>query len=158
MAIKKAYVELYALLEANKGKKVSAILKQVEELCQAKNSGGSEIGTTYLKNDKEETIAIFCYYFKKWMPVAKVDFGKKKGTASGYNTMCKEGVSNWTKQQRQAKKDNEALLVALSEGTMDVKDLEDARAQVELTRKYINKMEDTKHHYSTAEDVIKAIG
>jgi hypothetical protein len=71
------------------------------------------------------------------MPLSDVEFGKKASTASGYNTMCKEGVSFWTKQQRVAKQRNEALLTKLESGELEVKDLEAERAAIEGERKEI---------------------
>lgn len=152
--IKKAYIEVIALLEANKNKKVSTILEDVKALCEAKNSGGSEIGTTFLKDENEETIAIFCYYFKKWMPLSEVVFGKKANTASGYNTMCKEGVSNWTKQQRIAKNEKENLLNDLSEGTIQVEDLGTLKEAIEVGRKMIVESTQDMYHFETSDSVL----
>ena len=102
MNTKKAYIEIIKFLEANSNKKVSTILSEVKAMTQSKNSSNVE-GRTFYKDDEDNTIAIFCYYFKKWMRLDEVEFGLKANTASGYNTMCKVGVSNWTKQQRVAK-------------------------------------------------------
>lgn len=107
MAIKKAFVPLMELLEANKQKTVSSILSQVEEICSAKSAGGT---ATTVHKDKDGNIThIRCGYFKKWMPLSHVEFGAKAGSASGYNPMCKEGVANWTKAQRDFRKDKEDL-------------------------------------------------
>lgn len=154
MTIKKAYVEVIALLEANSNRKVSTILEEVKALCEAKNSGGSEIGKTFLKDENGETIAIFCYYFKKWMPLSDVEFGLKASTASGYNTMCKEGVSNWTKQQRKAKLAKEALLDRLTKGEIEVSDLDNEKASIEVERKAIVDDVDQHLHFETAADVL----
>lgn len=157
MNIKKNFVEIIAFLEANQDKKIKSILEEVKTLCSAKSSGGSEIGTTFLKDENDNTIAIFCYYFKKWMPLGQVEFGQKVNTASGYNTMCKEGVSNWTKQQRQASQEKENLLTQLSEGTITVEDLPRLQAEIEERRKVIVTPKDATYHFETAESVLAFI-
>lgn len=149
MNIKKAYVEIIALLEANSKKKVSTILEEAKLLCESKNAGGSELGSTFVKNDEGETIAIFCYYFKAWMSPSEVEFGHKANTASGYNTMCKEGVRNWTKQQRVAKTDKEKLLQLIADEELAVEDLAGELLTVETNRKLIQPAEEPLLHFST---------
>lgn len=153
MTIKKAYVELIAFLEANSNKKVSTILAEAKEMCEAKNSSMSDTGTTFLKDEDGEVTAIFCYYFKKWMPLCDVEFGAKKNTASGYNTMCKSGVSAWTKQQRVAKKAGEELLTKVGSGEIAVEDIKAEQAKIEETRKAIIDCEEI--NFDTSEEVLK---
>lgn len=129
--IKKAFVELVNLLEANKGKKVSTILPQVLELASAKVAS-----TTFHKVD-DEVVAIYCYYHKQWELIANIPYGLKASTASGYNTMCKEGTSQWTKQQRQAKQRKEALLDDVASGKLDAKMLGGELEAIEEQRKLI---------------------
>lgn len=157
MTIKKAYVELIAFLEANSNRKVSTILAEAKEMCEAKNSGGSETGSTFIKDANEETVAIFCYYFKKWMPLCDVEFGKKASTATGYNTMCKEGVSNWTKQQRKAKVANTELLDKVASGDIEVTDIAEHKANIEAERKSIVEFSEPTLQFDTAEDVLAYI-
>lgn len=137
MTIKKAYVELIAFLEENKTKKVSSIIEELRVMCEAKNASSSDTGTTFLKDDEGVVIAIYCYYHKCWEPLSHVEYGAKKGTASGYNTMCKEGVSCWTKQQRIAKQSKELLLDKLSSGELELIDLQHAQDEIEVKRKEI---------------------
>ena len=134
MKIKKAYVELIALLEANSNKKVSTILAEVKALCESKNASASDSGKTFLKNDEGEVIAIYCYYHKVWEPLIDVEYGTKKHSTTGLNTMCKAGVSSWTKQQRIAKQSKESLLGKLAIGELEVSDLESEMAKIEATR------------------------
>ena len=149
MATKKVFIELVKLLEENKDKKVSTILEQVYELTNAKTSSNVE-GRTFHKDEEGNTIAIYCYYFKKWMRLDEVEFGIKTNTASGYNTMCKIGVSNWTKQQRVAKQAKEQLLERLEKGELEVTNLKDEQAKIEAARGEIN-MEVIPTHYDTLE-------
>lgn len=143
MTIKKAYVELIQFLESNSAKKVSTILEEAKAMCEAKNSSGSDNGKTVLRDEEGNVVAIFCYYHKKWEPLCDVEYGAKKSTSSGYNTMCKEGVSNWTKQQRRAKVSKESLLEQLSEGTLDVNDLPQHQELIEDERTKVISREDT---------------
>ena len=48
--IKKQFVEVYELLEANSNKKVSTILPELVELMSRKTNGGTN-GHTYKKDD-----------------------------------------------------------------------------------------------------------
>jgi len=153
--IKKAYVGIAELLEANKNKKVSTILPQLMELMTAKSSGGSDIGKTFLKDDNGEVFAVYCYYHKQWELTSECEYGAKKGTASGLNTMCKEGVSRWTKQQRVAKKTESLLLSAVASGDIEVSDLTDKQAEIEEAKQVIVAREDAQG-YSTADETIKA--
>jgi len=137
-AIKKAYSEIVALLEANKDVKVSKIFDQVVELASAKTTRSE--GSTYVKDVEGNTVAILDYYFKKWMPLVgdkAVDFGQKLKTSTGYNTMCKEGVSAWTKQQREAKNASADLLKKVAAGEILPSDIAAHQAQIEEARKAI---------------------
>ena len=108
MTIKKVFVELHAFLEANADRKIKSILEEITILMSAKVAGSTGASNVH-KNEAGEVTHVLDYYFKTWMPVATVEFGAKASSASGLNTMCKEGVANWTKQQREFKKAKEAL-------------------------------------------------
>lgn len=150
--VKKAYVEIARILNENSNKKVSSILPELMELMTSKGSGGSDIGKTFLKDENGEVFAIYCYYHKKWELISECEYGQKKGTATNLNTMCKEGVSNWTKQQRIAKKAKEQLLAQLASGELSVEDLPNAQAEIEDNRDVIIPREDG-HGYDSAEEV-----
>ena len=143
MTIKKQYIEIVALLEANKNKKVSTVLADVLALCESKNGGD-----TFIKNDDGITIAIKCYYFKKWFWLDKTEFGVKKNTASGYNTMSKLGNSLWTKQQRVAKKAREHLLDQVVCCALDPSELNEQLMLIEDTRKLVDLEQLTGMEYS----------
>lgn len=113
--IKKAFEEIVNFLEENKNSKVSTVLDGVIQLASAKAGGGGG-AQNFIKDADGNVTHIFCYYHKKWEPVAEVEFGKKASSPTGYNSMCKEGTSQWTKQQRAAKKANEELLTQVSAG------------------------------------------
>jgi hypothetical protein len=152
--IKKAFVELVALLEENSNKKVSTVMPQILELVtKSKNSGGSETGKTFAKDEEGNVVAVYCYYHKAWELVANVEYGKKASTASGLNTMCKEGVSQWTKQNRAATKAKEDLLAKVSTGEIAVEDIGEAQERIEEDRKVIVPREDG-HAFETLEEAL----
>ena len=69
--VKKAYVEIIELLEANANKKVSTVLPEILELCKSK---GSAVANTIAKDDEGEVYAIYCYYHKKWELVEHIPY------------------------------------------------------------------------------------
>ena len=142
MAIKKAFVDLVAFLEENEGSKVKTIMPGVIELCSAKSGGGKGGASTFIKNEAGEVTHIFCYYHKKWEAVAEVEFGTKTTSPTGLNNMCKEGTSQWTKQQRAAKKASEALLDQVAAGEVDANDISGLREDIETTRSAVVARED----------------
>lgn len=150
MNVKKQFAEIYALLEENKNKKVSTIMPQLAALMTTKTAGGSDIGRTYLK-DGETTYAVYCYYHKKWELTNIAEYGSKLNTATGFNTMCKEGVSSWTKQQRVYKKHREQLLMQLAAGTILKDEFDSALELYESDRKAIDVRCD-EHGFETAEE------
>lgn len=147
MAIKKVYAELVDLLEANKNKKVETILQQVYALAESK-----KMDSTVLKNEQGEVIAIFCYYHKQWELLSEVEYGKKASSASGFNTMCKVGVSKWTKQQANAKKAKEQVLLDVQEGKIDPADIKAKLNEVESQRLEMD-TSDMPKGYATEEDI-----
>lgn len=150
MTIKKQFEEIYAFLEANKNKKVATIFDDVIALMSSK-SGGSDIGKTFIKNDAGEVIGVYCYYHKKWEAIRVAEYGVKTNTATGLNTMCKEGVSSWSKQQRIYKKANEELLKQVASGELSPEDLQAKMDELEVERKSIEVRND-EHGFDTAEE------
>lgn len=135
MAVKKAYTQLVELLQANKDKKVSSILDQVIEMTSAKGAGGS--ATAFHKDEKGNVVAIRCSYFGLWMPTSHVKFGAKAGSASGFNSMSQEGVNNFGKQQRDAKKAKEQVLERVAKGELKPDQIQVELERIEAERKRI---------------------
>lgn len=133
MQIKKVFSEVNALLLANKDSFVADIMPQLMLLMSAK-VGGSEVGSTHLKDDRGNVIAVFCYYHKCWELVSEHIYGTKAGTTTGLNSMCKLGVNAWTTQQRKAKLAKEALLTKLTNGELAIEDLAYEQADIESQR------------------------
>jgi hypothetical protein len=152
--VKKAYQPIMELLEANPDTKVKTILEQVRALCSAKVGRGGG-GSAFIKDADGNTVAIMDYYFKRWMPLVgpkAVDFGAKKNTATGYNSMCKEGVSHWTKQQRVAKQAGSVLLTRVAQGEVKPAQIAEEQAKIEAER---NAVVATDMGFETREDLVK---
>jgi hypothetical protein len=130
--IKKDFVELVAFLEANKGKKVSTILEEFTGMCAAKNNAKN-----FQKDEEGNVTHVFCYYHKQWEAVSDHAYGAKKGTATGLNSMCKEGVNQWSKQQRDAKKSKDELLQSVATGETPADELTTKLEEIEAARNAI---------------------
>lgn len=109
--IRKPFADIVALLEANKDKKILAILPQIRELCESKKKD-----STIRKDENGKVTEIFCYYHQEWEPVAW--YGAKASSHSGFNTMCKIGVNEWTKRQNNIKKAKEEVLKKVANGEL----------------------------------------
>ena len=142
MAIKKAYVEIVDYLRANAGEMVEDVLETVEAMASAKTGGGARAASTVKRDENGDVIAIFCYYHKMWEDPREVEFGARASAPTGLNNMCKEGTSQWTKQQREAKKASEGLLNDILSGETDAGDAQAIRDDIEDVRKQVVPRED----------------
>lgn len=129
--IKKQYEQLHSFLLENKNKKVSSIIEELEEMMSVKTQ------STIRRDDEGNVTHIFCYYHKEWESLDEVEYGTKSSSSSGYNTMCKEGVNMWTKQQRVSKKRKEELLDKVSKGEIPSSDLPHELEKIEEERNMI---------------------
>ncbi|MDX1810312.1 MAG: hypothetical protein R3240_00070 [Gammaproteobacteria bacterium] len=151
--IKKAFVELHEFLQENADKKVKTIMDDIEGFMSAKSGGGS--ASNYILDDNGNVLAVFCYYHKRWELPAVAEYGAKANTATGLNTMCKEGVSRWTKQKSAAKKEEAELLTRLQSGDITVDDIESEQEAIKARSEAIVARED-EHGFDSAEDAIAA--
>lgn len=133
LVIKKQFQDLYDLIKENEGKKLTP--KLIEQLTNHMISKGGQ--KTFKLDDEGNVTHIFCYYHKEWEDVNEIPYGTKKSTAHGLNTMCKEGVSNWTKQQRQMKKENDNLLQMLLDNEITQDELPQLKSEIEERAKTI---------------------
>lgn len=136
--IKKAYVNIIALLQDNEDAQVADILPRAIELASAKSGGGNGRSSTFVRDSEGNIIAVKCFYFKRWMNPADVAFGAKKSSASGLSSMCKEGVSLWTKQQRAFAKGKEQALADVMAGDITADELPNVMAELEEARTHIS--------------------
>lgn len=140
MQVKKQYEEIFAImqaaLEAKPKCQLSTLMPDLLAVMQSKGSG-SDIGKTFLKDEEGRTYAVYCYYHKRWELVDHIEYGKKANTATGLNTMCKDGVSKWSKQQRQYNKAKDALLMQVADGTLPGDKVPGMLEELETARKEI---------------------
>lgn len=127
--IKVNYKELVDFLTLNKNKKVSTLMPNILAMVTSKTTP-----KTFKCDDKGKVTHIFCYYHKEWEDITLIEYGAKKSSSTGYNTMCKEGVSNWSKQQRKSKQDTANLLDSLANAKIDIKDLQVHKDAIEQAR------------------------
>lgn len=131
--IKKDFIDLVAFLEANKNKKVDTILSELKEMCSAKT-----VMTSTLRRNEEGVVThVFCYYHKEWEEVSVIPYGNKSNTASGLNTMCKQGVNAWTKQQRVYKAAMAEIGNKLMDGKITAEEAQQLRTEAETARDVI---------------------
>lgn len=130
--IKKAFQPIMSLLAANKSLTVEEIYEQAEVLANAKTAGGGGVSSFHKVDD--EVIALRCGYYKLWFFPGDQPFGTKASSASGFNTMCKEGMNNWTKQLSELRKGKEQLLSDAGDGTIEPGDIAAKTAELEEAR------------------------
>jgi len=156
MAIKKAYTQIIDFLQDNAQATVSDVLDAVIEMASAKTgNGGGGKPSMFHKDEQGVVDGIFCYYHKLWMDPAVAEFGVKASSPTGYNNMCKDGVSKWTKQQRDAKKAESALLQRIASGELSVDDLANEQAAIEEARTEIIPRADG-YGFATLEELLEA--
>jgi hypothetical protein len=150
-AVMSLFAQAITTLEENKVKKsvlesVRSLYNDAVDLTANKNSNGSGSKTTaYYREGK--LVAVFCYYHKHWELVDHIEYGNKAGTKTGLNTMCKEGVSAWTKANRAYNKLKDDLLQKLFKKEITNEELQDALS-VEST---IEPHSDEDHSFATIE-------
>lgn len=156
MAIKKQYVDIVELLEQNKHKKISTILPAIIELASAKVS--REIGQMFWKNTASEIVAVKCYYFKRYMPLVgelSVEFGPKKNTSTGLNTMSRIGSNFWSQRNTKVKKlkaDKMTMLRAKAEAGESITSADFDESEIETLKSFI---EPTELGFETEEQLFK---
>jgi len=153
--IKKAYQDIVEFLQDNEDAYVRDILPQVTALASAKTGGGGGKATTFHRDEQGNVVGILCYYHKLWMDPEVAEFGKKASSATGFNSMCKDGVSKWTKQQRDAKKAKEQLLLDVSSGEIEAADLPALLAEIEEATDIVVPRDDN-YGFSTLEELLEA--
>lgn len=157
MTIKKDYKDIMSLfaqsITLGSEQERQALYNQALELVSSKKSNGSgSASTAYFDPVTRELIAVYCYYHKQWELVSHIEYGKKSGTKTGLNTMCKEGTSAWTKQYRKAQKLKDELAQKLlrDEITKD----EYAEQYEAINNPAIEPHGDEDHSFATLDDLL----
>jgi len=147
---KKIFVPLVHFLEKNKNKKVSSLFEEILKMTETKVQQ-----STSVSDDKGNVIAIYCYYHKQWELVKNVEYGQKASSATGLNTMCKIGVSKWTKQNNAIKKIGNTILALLESGDIDATEIASTKERLMAEAKQIDD-EDKPEGFETSEDAVAA--
>lgn len=156
--VKKAFQPIVELMQANPDVKVKTLLPEVLALVSAKKGGGGGKANTFHRDADGAVVAARCYYFNKWFLTSEVEFGAKASSASGLNSMCKLGLSQWTKQQNTAKKAKEQLLTDVASGVVPHSELTERLQQIELERDAIIDLPEGVVGYETLEELQAATG
>ena len=154
MAIKKAYQEIVSFLEANRDEQVNEVIDTVIQMASAKTGGGGGKASTFHRNEAGDVVAIRCFYHQKWMSPLVVEFGKKASSASGYNSMCKDGVSKWTKQNREFKSAQQELLQRVMNGEVAQDEIADEMARLEEEKSRIIPLEGDYQGFDTLDECL----
>lgn len=152
--IKKAYAAIAELLQANTSALVSDILPEALSLMTAKTGGGGSHATTFHRDEAGNVVAVRCYYHGLWMDPRVAEFGAKATSATGLNSMCKDGVSKWTKQQRDLKKGRDELLAAVANGDVQASDIPAKMEELEEAAKAVIPREDG-YGFETLEECLE---
>ena len=135
--VKKVFEPLIELLNNNKNAKVKDIMEQVMALALS-----NKLMSTCRKDASGNITHVFCYYHKKWEDVSVCDYGIKETSTTGLNTMCKEGLSHWNKQNREYKKGKELILSEVMKGTISPDQIESKMIELEVAKDIIHPRED----------------
>jgi len=151
--IKSEFQAIVSFLQANQGKKVATILPEILQMATKKRAE-----TNFYKDASDKTIAMKCYYFKVWFKLSEVEWSTKANTASGYNQMCKAGLSAWTKQQREAEKARANLLSEVTKGNLLPQDIPARELEIETKRTTIDmNLVPTENYYQSLDDLLATI-
>lgn len=115
--------EIIAYLNDNENKKVSTVKNELINMISELTKRKTGPAQTHIRDANNEVIAIFCYYHKKWEILEHAEYGLKKHSTHGFNTMCKEGVSRWTKQNNKRKQIGNIILEELSSGILNAESI-----------------------------------
>lgn len=156
--IKKAFLPiveaLRAAMEADPKVKVASVLGDIEALASAKSGAGGGKATTFHRDEAGNVVAIKCYYHGLWMDPRVAEFGEKKSSASGFNSMSKDGMSKWTKQNAAAKKAKEELLLKVQSGEIAADRIADELATIDAERSAVIAREDG-YGFATLEECLQ---
>jgi len=142
--VKKAFQPIMTILATAlvDGTIAQGVFDEVEALTLAKVGAGGGKATTFHKDENDVVVAVKCYFHKTWMDPRVVEFGAKASSATGLNSMCKEGVSKWTKAKAEAKKAEANILTRLTAGELDASDIPAEQARIAEEAAVITPRED----------------
>lgn len=130
--IKKAFQPIMVVLAAavTAGTTTQETYDECLALTVAKVGAGGGKASNFHKDEAGVVVAVKCYYHKLWMDPRVAEFGNKASSASGLNSMCKDGVSKWTKAQAEAKKQSAAILDKVTAGELKPKNIPEEQERI----------------------------
>lgn len=154
-AVMSLFAQAIETLKTNKVKKsvieeVTATYTEALYITSSKKSNGSGSNSTAYFDEDRNLVAVFCYYHKRWELVSSIAYGSKAGTKTGLNTMCKEGTSAWTKNNRALQKQKDALTQQMLKGELAH---EDFKAKYENIHFDIEPHSNEEHSFATLDDL-----
>lgn len=154
LTIKKDMQDLYNELKALENLKLTPARLEAlaTKYLATKNNNGSGSRTTTYYDENRNLVAVYCYYHKAWELVEHISYGSKSGTKTGLNTMCKEGVSAWTKGNRNKTKAKDDLLTTFTSGSITADDFK-AGLQALDTTTSPEPHSDEEHSFATITDL-----
>lgn len=147
--------DIMTYIEENKNKKVINIQENLNKMLNELTIV-NRLGRTFLVDDNNKVYAIFCYYHKQWELLSKVEYGSKVSSSHGYNTMCKIGVREWTRQQKELKLLGNEVLSQLESGSLTIEQVSDYKEKRTLEIKTIN-LETKPKGYASQDDIFKDV-
>lgn len=156
MTIKKAFQSVIAFLESNKDARVSKVLDQVKEMCSAKQGGGTTARSFYKVG--EAVVAARCGFFELWFDPTVVEFGKKAGTASGLNSMCKLGVNEWTSRNNAHKKGREEAFSQFTDNKITAEEFQTKLREIDAAKDAEKTLPEGVVGYATLDELLAAKG
>lgn len=154
--IKKAFQPLFTILTANPEAKVSDLMEQLTEIASAKSGGGGGNAQNFHRDEEGKLVAVKCYYHKLWFSPDEVEFGPKKGSATGLSSMTKDGTSKWNKQFAAFKKAQSELLEDVATDQVNQADVKGIIEGLKAARDVIIPMEGDVIGYATLEEFLAA--
>lgn len=145
-------IDILNFLEENKSKKVSVIFDELSVMINTLSAKSNRPGRTFLVGPDNKVYAIYCYYHKQWELLSEVEYGQKVSSSHGYNTMCKAGVRDWTRQQKELKLLGNEVLSKIESGELPIDQVSDYKERRTLEIKSIN-AENMPKGYSTPEEI-----
>lgn len=154
-AVMSLFAQAIETLKANKVKKsvieeVTAQYNEAVYITSSKKSNGSGSSSTAYFDENRNLVAVFCYYHKRWELVSNIEYGKKTGTKTGLNTMCKEGTSAWTKNNRALQKQKDALTQQMLKGELTHDQFKEQYENISFN---IEPHSDEDHSFATLNDL-----
>jgi len=159
-AVMSLFAQAIELMKTNKVKKsvveeATTLYNEATFITASKKSNGSGSNSTaYFDPETRELVAVFCYYHKRWELVSHIEYGKKAGTKTGLNTMCKEGTSAWTKANRKLQKTRDELTQRMIKGELTS---DEFKVEYEAITSSIEPHSDEDHSYATLQELLDAI-